>query len=89
MQITILGKRFQLRFVERLDKARGECDDPCQPKKEIRIRERLKGEQKLEVLIHEMTHAAGWHIDEKFVEQFAKDLARNLTKLGYTDGKTD
>jgi hypothetical protein len=89
MRITILGKRWLLQFVKRLDKARGECDNPTEPKKEIRIREGLKGEQKLEVLIHEMLHAAAWHVDEKFVKRFAEDVARNLTKLGYTDGQID
>ena len=37
----------------------------------------------MEVLIHEMLHAAGWHIDESFVEQFASDAARTLWRLGY------
>lgn len=86
MRITILGKRWWLRFVSRLDRARGECDDPSTKNKELRIRKGLKGEQKLEVLIHEHLHAAGWHIDEKFVKKFSEDVARNLTKLGYRDG---
>lgn len=87
MRLSILGKRWWLRFLPRLDRARGECDDPSTPNKEIRIRDGLKGEQRLEVIIHEHLHAAAWHVDEKFVKQFAEDLARNLTKLGYTDGE--
>ncbi len=87
MRLTILGKRWLLRFVSRIDKdlSRGECDDPTTPNKEIRVLGKLKGEERLEVLIHEQLHAAGWHIDEKFVKQFAEDVARNLTKLGWHD----
>ncbi len=89
MRLKILNRWWLLCFVRKLSRARGECDPPDAPKKEIRIRERLKGEQKLEVIIHEHLHAAAWHVDEKFVKQFAEDLARNLTKLGYSDGKPD
>jgi hypothetical protein len=88
MRITILGKRWLLCFVPWIDakRSRGECDDPTTPNKEIRVLDKLKGEERLEVLIHEQLHAANWHIDEQFVTQFAQDLARNLTKLGYHDG---
>ena len=89
MQLTIMGRRWNLVFVDHIDGqgARGECDPPDAPKKEIRIRARLNGEEKLEVLIHEMLHAASWHIDEEFVKQFSADAARNLTQLGFTDGE--
>ena len=91
MRLTIMGKRWLLCFVPWIDakRSRGECDDPTTPNKEIRVLDKLKGEERLEVLTHEMIHAAGWHIDEQFVTQFAQDLARNLTKLGYHDGQTD
>ena len=45
----------------------------------------LHGEERLEVLLHELVHAAGWHIDEAFVERFASDAARALWRLGYRD----
>ncbi len=88
MQLTIMGKRWLLQFVPWIDskRSRGHCDPPDKPKKEILILERLKGEERLEVLIHEQVHAAGWHLDEGYVKQFSIDLARNLTKLGYSDG---
>ena len=88
MRLTILGKRWWLRFVA-LRTNRGECDPPTKPNKEIRVDSQLRGEERLEVLIHEQIHAAGWHLDEEFVTRFAQDLARNLTKLGYHDGKID
>ncbi len=82
MRITILGKHWNLRFAPNMAD-RGCCDSPGCKKKGIRILSSLKGEERLEVLIHEMLHAAGWHIDEEFVERFANDCARALWRLGY------
>lgn len=84
MRIRILEKFWQLRFAPNLAN-RGDCDPPTRPNKEIRVRSTLSGEERLEVLIHEMLHAAGWHIDERFVEEFACDAARALWRLGYRD----
>ena len=84
MRISILGKRWNLRFAPNMA-ARGDCDPPTAPGKEIRIASSLRDQERLEVLIHEMVHAAGWHIDETFVERFASDAARVLWRLGYRD----
>ena len=84
MRISILGKRWKLRFAPNMG-ARGDCDPPTTPGKEIRIASNLRGEERLEVLIHEMLHSAGWHIDESFVERFAADAARVLWRLGYRE----
>lgn len=84
MQITVSGKRWNLRFV-RTRAYDGECDPPTKAKKEIRIADRLKGEEKLDTILHELLHSAGWHIDEEFVAKFATDAARALTKLGYSE----
>lgn len=81
-RLKILGKVWRLRFAPNMAN-RGDCDPPTQPGKEIRISSALQGEERLEVLIHEMVHAAGWHIDETFVECFARDTARNLWRLNY------
>lgn len=91
MQLTILKKRWRYELVSRVDKegSRGECDPPDQKNKAIRVLRNLTGEERMEVTIHEQIHAAGWHIDEKFVEQFAADLARNLFKLGFKDGEAN
>jgi len=85
MRVKVLGKIWRLRFAPNMG-ARGDCDPPSAPGKEIRISSSLLGEERLEVLIHEMLHAAGWHIDESFVEQFACDAARALWRLGYREG---
>jgi hypothetical protein len=83
MQVRMLGKRWRLRLVPNLGANRGDCDPPERPGKEIRIAAGLRGEERLEVLVHELVHAAGWHIDEAFVERFARDVARVLWRLGY------
>lgn len=84
LRLTILGKYWRLRFAPNLAN-RGDCDPPNKPGKEIRIGSSLRGEERLEVLLHEMLHAAGWHIDEGFVEEFARDAARAVWRLGYRD----
>jgi hypothetical protein len=85
MQLNLLGKRWNLRFVKRIDKSgsRGLCDAPDDPKKRIHVLKTLAGQELLEILLHEMTHAADWSKDEAFVERFAADVAAALWKLGY------
>ena len=80
--VKILGKRWFLRFARNLAN-RGDIDPPHVAAKAIRIDAALSGEERLEVLLHEFIHAAGWHLDESFVEQFAADAARALWRLGY------
>ena len=87
MRVKILSKFWNLRFAPNLGN-RGDCDPPTAPGKEIRVSSSLRGEERFEVLIHELVHAAGWHIDETFVETFARDTARALWRLGYRDGET-
>lgn len=81
-RVTMLGRRWLLRFAPNMSN-RGECDPPDEPGKEIRISSAIEGEERLEVLLHELLHAAGWHIDETFVERFASDSAHVLWRLGY------
>lgn len=81
MLVEILKKRWKLRFT-RLKINRGECDSPTTPGKEIRIDSELRGEELLEVVTHEVVHAALWHLDEEYVEATAHDLARILWRLG-------
>lgn len=63
---------------------RGTCDPPDRKAKKIRIAPDLKGEEHLEVAIHEALHALSWHqFDESWVDQSGKELARVLYRLGY------
>lgn len=82
MRVQILNKRWWLRFAPNMGN-RGDCDGPHKPDKEMRIASELRGSERLEILIHEITHAADWHKDEEFVDQFAHDMARILWRLGY------
>ena len=89
MLINILGKRWKIVWKSSKEigaNKYGECDPPSKKGKEIRIYKGLKGEQRLEVLIHEMLHAADWSKDESWVNDTSKDIARVLTRLGYKEG---
>ena len=88
MIVTILGKRWQLKFCrikaqpnERPD--HGQCDHPGKVGKQIRINSVLDGRQELEAVIHECRHAADWAQSEEYVEQEAHDLSVILWRLGY------
>lgn len=96
-RITLLGKRWLLQFVS-LGRHRspegnlvdGLCYPPDAPRKKILIDNRLEGRELLRVLLHEMTHAAGWILDEDFIEQQSTDIATVLWDLGYRrQGETD
>jgi len=83
MHISILGKRWDLRFSKTPADRRGDCDAPTTPHKQIRISDKLEGEEELEVIIHELRHAASWHVDEDYITREARDIARVLWRLGY------
>jgi hypothetical protein len=83
----ICWRRWRILFVPRdeLDGDDGDCDDPTVRGRTIRIADDLAGEELLETLLHECAHAAGWILDERdFVEPFARDVARLLSRLGFS-----
>lgn len=94
MRVKILGHTLTIRFCSYLGKAkdgqqyRGFCDKPG-PNREIRLLKGERGKELLDSLIHESLHAAGWHIDEEFVRQFATDLADVITTPGIWERITD
>lgn len=86
MHITILGKRWELKFVDArtMPDALGACESPDSPRKEIRVRKNLRGKEMLDVLIHEMLHASDWTKDElDYVAPVATNIAKVLWRLGY------
>ena len=85
MRVKILGKTWHLETQSRRMPADhdGFCDAPNLPSKTIRIRSGLGEKRQLEVVLHELLHAADWHKDETWVEQVAEDVAAILWKLGY------
>jgi hypothetical protein len=88
MRITVLGKHWWFQRVKNLKhdgkKADGLCEDPSCTHKSISIDSKLSGQRELTVIVHELIHASGWNIlDHDYVTQFAEDVGRILTKLGY------
>lgn len=90
MKVRILGKMWKIirkRSVRDScgNVVRGTCDPPCAKGKSIVIDDRLHGEEELEVTIHELIHAANWQLfSEEFVAELSVDMARVLTRLGWT-----
>lgn len=81
MRIRILGKTWTLRFapVAELGRDYGHCDSPDRPRKEIAIREDLKGREAVDTAIHECLHAAGWHLcDEEWIDRLATGISKVL-----------
>jgi hypothetical protein len=86
MLVTVLKKRWRLKFC-RLRNVGGQCDPPTKRNKEIRLAAWLDkprhAERLLAVAIHECLHAAGWIMDEDWINDTADDTARVLIKLGF------
>ena len=78
MRHKIRGKMWNVRRVPNLGNARGSCDPPTKPNKEIKILSSLRGQEFLEVLLHEILHAALWDLDEQAVSETAEDAARAI-----------
>ena len=79
---TILGKRYRIRTAKNLA-TRGSADLQDVPQKEIRISTELMGEELLEVLLHELQHAALWHLSETYVTESSRSIAAALYKAGF------
>lgn len=64
----------------RVREDRGYCDAQ---RRAITIDARLRDEERLEVEIHELAHAAWPDLDEEAVYEGCRDIARALWRLGY------
>lgn len=86
-RITLRSKKYRVVLAARLGPddhpVMGDCSDPNRTGKTIRYYMGLKGERRLDVLIHEMLHACFWDISEESVEESATDIARALWRVGY------
>jgi hypothetical protein len=81
MRHKLRGKLWDVEYVKRLPNGdRGVCDSPDTAGKKIQILARLKGQERLEVLIHEGLHACLWDLDETAITEIADDLARMIWK---------
>lgn len=84
MRVKVCGKYWDFRFVP-LRTAKGDCDPPTLPGKQIRVDSRLDGEERLEVIIHELMHASDWKVSEEHITEAAADISAILWRLGYTN----
>jgi hypothetical protein len=104
MRFTLFKQLWRLVFVPRAklyDYRRGEqldgvCAVPQHPghvltadQRVIHLRNDLDDEDLMETVIHELGHAAFVDRQEEYVEHFARDTARLLTRLGFRRKGTD
>ena len=79
-RVKINEQRWTVKFVRRIQVDGEPCYGVCDvAKREIRLERGLTGQQLLDTVIHEIMHAAGWNLDEQFIEQTATDIATALT----------
>jgi hypothetical protein len=86
MRVRIRGKYYTLRFGRPMPGSDGHADPQA---KEIVVSSRLRGERKMDVLIHELLHFAHWDLDEAAIEETASDIAKILWRLGYRESDPD
>lgn len=75
------GEVWKWRYSRLKGNAEGWCFSP--PEHRIVIEERLRGQRRLEVEIHEALHALFPQVSEEVVTGAAVDLRRILWSLGY------
>lgn len=85
MRVKILGKVWDLRFVNRLKPSTvgGDCDSPDTPNKAIRIVRGLHPKEEGRIITHEILHCGEWNFDESWVDDFSRDLNEIQWRLGY------
>lgn len=95
MRVTLNGKRWLLQWIDHKLPVKegkttvlngvdlGVTEAPDVPNKRILVRKGLREEKELEILIHEFLHACFWQIDEDEIYTSAKDIARELLRIGW------
>ena len=78
MRVKVLGKYWSMVFGGTKPDEDGRCDAPEVPNRRIYLRKSLRGDVLLETVIHEVVHAAAFHVDEEYVSEFAADLTKIL-----------
>jgi hypothetical protein len=76
-------RKYNIRGVKYLVKKarikdRGVCDSPKAEAPTIKYSNTLKGEELLEVLIHEVLHACLWDLDEHAIDESAVIISKVL-----------
>lgn len=80
--VTIGNRRWRLVCGGLPPQTDGCCDSPGKTNKKITISRRIRGENLLRVVIHELLHAADWDRSEDSVDMISSDIARILYNLG-------
>ena len=85
LRVKVCGKTWRIRFVPARAMGRdwGRCYLPPGRCGLIEIRRSLRGFKMMDVIAHEVLHAARNELDEKAVEETAFAIARALWKRGY------
>ncbi len=84
-RLTINGRKWRVRLVPAREMPRdalGDCDHPPGPHPTIRVRRNLTQQRLLEVLAHEVLHAAVPALSEESVTDAAAAIGRVLFSLG-------
>lgn len=85
--LTILGHRFGFRRVSFLGvRTFGDCDCPRTKRRTIRVKLGISDLDALDTTIHEILHAAHWHLSESHVRKLATGIARELWRTGWRLG---
>lgn len=80
------GLRWRFRFVRSKDipdDRWADCSTPDDPRRQIRIREVLRGKGRLETILHEALHAQWPDDSEEKITRHGKELSELLWKIGY------
>ena len=64
----------------------GDCSNPQESNRLIRYALGLRGEERLDILIHEMLHACFWDVKEEGVAEASTDIAKTMYRIGYRNG---
>lgn len=88
MRIRILGQYWNFGFAPNMGQNYGFCD---YDHRKIRVQSSLRGEKLIEIVLHELLHAAEPHLTEEFVTAYAREAAKTLChktiQARLTDGK--
>ncbi len=74
--------KLRVRYTYGWKKNCGNCDAPGPKLREIRIDGTLRGQEKLDALLHELTHFWDWRADEGVINHSATVTAHVLWELG-------
>lgn len=84
MDINIRGEKWQLVRSRSITHDGKPSDGLCEmSRKKIRVHQSLEGLRELEVILHELTHACQWDLDEDAVVDISESIAGVLWRMGY------